>query len=290
MTSTPAPSVDRRRLRTILRREREKAQMTQDQVAIAMDWSLSKIIRIESGIVNISTNDLRALLDLYAVATTTKDELIELARAARRPPWWAEYRDSMSPQLVSYIGLEPHAAELHFFHNTLIPGILQTRAYAYAAIHGSAPEALDPAVADLQLEVRVRRQAEFFDQPSPPRLVVVLDEAAIRRQVGGPATLAKQLNHLIDLSHRPDVTIRIIPFTHGAHAGAFGPYIIMDFADPQSEPSVLFTEGASEEGMVREKPEVIDVYRRSFDQLSDSSLDPVKSIEFIGRVRDELWR
>jgi transcriptional regulator with XRE-family HTH domain len=285
---TPAGSVDRRRLRTVLRRERETARLTQDQVAAAMDWSLSKIIRIESGTVSISTTDLRALLDLYDVSTPEqKSELVALARSARRPPWWAAFRDFLTPAFVYYIGLEPNAAELSFFSSTLLPGILQTDEYARAALVASAPD-LDDSMIQMRLNVRLKRQSELFDQPSPPRLSVVLDEAAVRRQVGGSQVLRQQLEHLTEIAHRPYVRLRVVPFASGAHAGTFGPYVLMDFPDPVTDPPVLFHEGALEDEMVREKPGVVETYRRSFAHLRSTALEPAPSLEFIRRAMDDL--
>jgi transcriptional regulator with XRE-family HTH domain len=281
--------MDRRRLRTVLRTARERARMTQEQVATAMDWSPSKIIRIESGMVSISTNDLRALLDLYDVATPEqRSDLIVLARTARRPPWWAEYRDSLSRAFIYYIGLEPNAAELRFFNGTLIPGLLQTEAYATAALAGSAPREISEADAGYRLKVRMTRQVEFFDQERPPRLTVVLDEAALRRRVGGDDIMRDQLGRLVEIAELPHVTIRVIPFWHGAHSGTFGPYVIMDFHDPAAEPPVLFLEGALDDELVREKPDVVEKYREAFRRLTVAALDPEETIAIIRRADAEI--
>jgi transcriptional regulator with XRE-family HTH domain len=290
MSTTP-PSAGRRRLRTVLRRERESANMTQDQVAIAMDWSLSKVIRIEAGNVNISPSDLRLLLDLYDVsAPDVRKDLIELARAARRPPWWAEYRETMSQALVYYVGLEPEAEELRIFNNSLMPGLVQTKAYARAAIVGSVPRPLTDDDVTARVAVRMRRQTEIFDQPSPPRLIIALDETVVRRQVGGAQVLSRQLLHLTQLAQRPHVTVRLVTFASGAHTGTYGPYILMDFADPEVNKPLLFSEGAFDDSLVRERPEVIANYRKSFERLSEVALDPDASVAFIRKAIDDLWR
>jgi len=281
--------MDRRRLRTVLRTAREQARMTQEQVAAAMDWSPSKIIRIESGSVSISTNDLRALLELYDVATPEqRSDLIVLARTSRRPPWWAEYRDSLSRAFIYYIGLEPNAAELRFFNGTLIPGLLQTEDYAAAALTGSAPRVISAEAAAQRLSVRMIRQVEFFEQDEPPLLTVVLDEAALRRRVGGDDVMRDQLGRLAEIAGQPRVTVRVIPFTRGAHSGTFGPYVIMDFPDPEAEPPVLFLEGALDDELVREKPHVVEKYREAFQRLTDAALDPVETIEIIRRAAAEI--
>jgi transcriptional regulator with XRE-family HTH domain len=263
--------------------------MTQEQVATAMDWSPSKIIRIESGMVNISTNDLRALLDLYNVATPEqRSDLIVLARTARRPPWWAEYRDSLSRAFIYYIGLEPNAYELRFFNGTLVPGLLQTEAYAKAALAGSAPREISAEDAGFRLKVRMTRQVEFFEQERPPRLTVVLDEAALRRRVGDDAIMRDQLGRLAELAALPHVTILVIPFSHGAHSGTFGPYVIMDFPDPVAEPPVLFLEGALDDELVREKPHVVAKYREAFRRLTVTALDADETIGIIRRAAAEI--
>lgn len=291
--ASPAPSVDRRRLRRILRTERDAARMTQDHVATIMEWSLSKVIRIESGAVKISTNDLRALLDLYNVPDDRRTELLDLARASRRPPWWSEYREYLTPSLIYYIGLEPNAASMQYFHSTLIPGIVQTIGYARASIIPAMETSAHQAVEDVseetlrrRLNVRMRRQAEFFQRVPPPRLHVILDEAALRRVVGGHAVMREQMLHLIDVGSEPHVTIQVIPFTHGMHIGTFGPYIIIDFPDPDAVP-VLYLEGAfGGDEVVKEKPEVIELYRKSFEKLQTSALSPEESLDFIKTVAD----
>jgi len=263
--------------------------MTQEQVATAMDWSPSKIIRIESGMVNISTNDLRALLDLYDVATPEqRSDLIVLARTARRPPWWAEYRDSLSRPFIYYLGLEPNAQELRFFNGTLVPGLLQTEAYATAALAGSAPREISDEDAAFRLRVRMTRQVEFFEQDRPPRLIVVLDEAALHRRVGGDDIMREQLGRLVELAGLPHVTIRVIPFSHGAHSGTFGPYVIVDFPDPAAEPPVLFLEGALDDELVREKPHVVAKYREAFRRLALAALEPDETLALIRRAAAEI--
>jgi transcriptional regulator with XRE-family HTH domain len=281
--------MDRRRLRNVLRTAREQARMTQEQVATAMDWSPSKIIRIESGMVNISTNDLRALLDLYNVATPEqRSDLIVLARTARRPPWWAEYRDSLSRPFIYYIGLEPNARELRFYNAIMVPGLLQTEAYARAALIGSAPREISDENAAFRLKVRMTRQDEFFGQNRPPELTVVLDEAALRRRVGGDEIMREQLGRLAELAALPHVKIHVIPFTHGAHSGTFGPYVIMDFPDPAAEPPVLFLEGALDDELVREKPHVVAKYREAFRRLMLAALDPDETVGMIRRAAAEI--
>jgi hypothetical protein len=252
-----------------------------------MEWSQSKIIRIESGSVSISVTDLRALLALYHVADQQRvDELLALARAARRRTWLAPYRDLLSPAFATYVELEADTSVMRHFHATLVPGILQTPEYASACIVESMSAIDRQAGSSLFLEIRLRRQREVFDQDSPPDLVLVLDEAVLRREIGGRSVMAAQLKHLIDLATRPHVEILVIPFSSGAHAGVFGPFVIMDFADPEDKP-VLYREGAFMDELVRDRSDLIGTYRETFDHLVATALDEAESLAFIRRVAEE---
>ena len=155
MDATPGPLVQRRRLRTELRRARAEADLTQDQVADAMDWSLSKIIRIETGAVGISTNDLRALLSLYKIHGPDRvHELVELARASRQPSWLSKYRGDISPQYLQYIEYEQAASVLRTYEPLLIPGLLQTEEYAAAIMRELADP--DRPAETIQNRIRIR--------------------------------------------------------------------------------------------------------------------------------------
>jgi hypothetical protein len=259
--------------------------MTQDQVATAMEWSLSKVIRIESGAVSITTNDLRALLDLYGIQN--KAPLLDLARAARKAPWWNDYRDQLTPTFVYFVGLESNATRMQHFHPSLVPGILQTEAYAREVLRQYAVNPLPPEVFEQRVEVRMRRLGEFLKQTPPPAMEVILDEAVVRRLVGGPEVMLGQLNHLLELNTRDELRMQVLPFTKGAHPGGSGTFIIMDFADDDVTP-VVYLEGAFHDQVVREKPEVLDVYRKVFARLQSMALSPDESADFVRRVASEL--
>lgn len=280
-----APSVERRRLRSILRRERDALGLTQDQVATAMEWSLSKVIRIESGSVSITTNDLKALLDLYGVKE--KAPLLELARAARKAPWWNDYRDDLAAPFVYFLGLEGNAARMQHFHPSLVPGILQTAGYAREVFERYEPDPISSETLDRRVELRMRRLNEFLNQHPAPAMEVILDEAVVRRMVGGAEVMKCQLDHLYELSTRPEVSIQVLPFSKGAHPGGSGTFIIMDFADEDAAP-VIYLEGAFHDQVVREKPEVLEVYRKVFARLQAMALSPDESAEFIRRVASDL--
>src|SRR5580698_10933012 len=187
------PGVQRRRLRIALRRAREGAQLTQRGASEKLDWSLSKVIRIEAGAQGLSVTDLKAMCETYAV---TDEELIATltaaARGSRGPSWWSQYRDLISPQLALYLDHEDAASSVRVFHPLLVPGLLQTEDYAVALLseHPDEGHRLDPIT-----EFRMRRQERLF-QRSELEFEFILDEEALHRWIGGAAAMRRQLQHL----------------------------------------------------------------------------------------------
>lgn len=244
----PDPTIQRRRLRSELRKAREAANMTQRDVAAAMDWSQSKLIRIESGAVNISTNDLRALLGHYGIDSVRKDALVDVARAAREPTPWSIYRDVASPEYIAFLGYESSASIIRNFEPLLVPGLLQTEEYARTVIsmlEGHNPQKIDPLV-----DLRVQRQELIVREPAPS-LHFIMDEAVIRRVAGGRDVMRRQLRQLQTLAEDPNVTIRIVPFEEGLYSRQRVPYILLEFPDPE-DGDVLYVENPQGEYIIRE--------------------------------------
>ena len=209
-------------------RARLQAGLTQDQVATAMDWSLSKVIRIEAGSVGISTNDLKALLILYKMVDGEQtDDLVALARAGRERSWQSAYRDVVSPRMLQLIEYEAAALIIRNFQPLVVPGLLQTEEYAKAVLGQFAGTATAARI-DAQVDFRMRRQ-ELLDRADMPLLFFILDEAATRRLVGGPAVMRRQVRKLIELAGRPNITVEIVPFSAGVHPGLLGPFVIYEF-------------------------------------------------------------
>src|SRR6185312_4330001 len=193
--NNPSPVVQRRRLRTELRKARQDAGLTQEQVADAMDWSLSKVIRIEAGTVGISTTDLKALLNHYQIDDPDlSSQLVALARAARERSWWSVYRDAAPPGVLQLIGYEAASYIIRNFETLLIPGLLQTEDYARAVFmtleEGATAERVNTSV-----EIRMRRQDQL-DRDDPPLLFFILDEAVVRRLIGGRDVMRRQIHSL----------------------------------------------------------------------------------------------
>lgn len=287
MGEAQSPTVCRRRVRLALRKARETAALTQEQVAVEMDWSPSKVIRIESGTVSISTNDLRALLRLYGVTDDRETtQLLRLARTARQRAWWNEFRDAIPAMFVPYIGLETEACTLRCFQAESIPGLLQTEAYARAMISGTAPDEPGADRVEQLVAVRKLRQRKVLGRPDPPQIIAVLDESVTRRVVGSRAVLREQLAHLVQAARRPNITIRVLPFTAGPHPGMAAVFTILDFPDDADDP-VLYVENAMT-GDILDRPEEMGMYYRAFDKSTALALDPEASIALVEDVAAEL--
>jgi transcriptional regulator with XRE-family HTH domain len=291
MTTVHGPTVGRRRLRSTLRRARESVGLTQEQVAVAMDWSLSKLIRIEAGTVSISTNDVKALLQHYAITDPTQvAELVDLARVSRRRSWWSQYKETLPPPYLSYIGLEVEASRLRFFQPSGIPGLLQTEAYARAAVTASAAttpalDLLDDSEIETRQAIRMRRQQDVFNRPTPPSIDVVLDEATLIRQTGGPACLHEQLLHLLGVSRSSLATIHVLPFTAGDYAPQ-PPFVILEFPDPE-DGDVVYLEGELSQDVI-DRPSLVAPYQQTFARLRQMSLSEAESLARIEKIAGEL--
>jgi transcriptional regulator with XRE-family HTH domain len=244
----PDPTVHRRRLRYELRNAREAAGKTQRDVARAMDWSQSKLIRIESGAVNISTNDLRALLGYYEVASARIDALVELARAAREVPRWNIYKDVASPEYTTFLGYESSASVIRNFEPLLVPGLLQTEEYArtvLSLIFSQEPQKVDPLV-----DLRIERQELLIREPAP-NFHFIVDEAVIRRVAGERDVMRRQLRQMLELSERENITLRIVPFEKGLYRRQRLPYWLFEFPDPE-DGDILYVENPRGEYFIRE--------------------------------------
>ncbi|MFY1655141.1 DUF5753 domain-containing protein [Solwaraspora sp. WMMB762] len=280
------PTIGRRRLRAALRRAREAAALTQDYVAAQMDWSLSKLIRIESGSVSISTNDVKALLDLYGVRDQQQvQELVELARAARRRAWWSGYKDRVPAAYAAYIGLEAEASALRYFQPISFPGLLQTEEYARAVIPADGPHHVPAAEIEGRVQIRLARQHEVLFGADPPQIEVIIDEAALRRMTGGPRVLREQLQHVAKMSAAPHVTVRVLPFTAGSNT-VLGPFVILHFAD-QADADVVYVESALVEEVI-DRADEVRPYQHVFDRLRAESLSPADSVAMLHDLARQL--
>ena len=279
MGDGPRTVVKRRRLKAELRSARLEAKLTQDQVAEAMEWSPSKIIRIEAGSVGVSANDMKELLRLYGITDPKRvDELLTLARVARERS--TTYRDA-PPKLLQFIEYEAAASAIHMFQPALVPGLLQTEEYARTALGVLRPEATEAQV-DASVKVRMKRQ-EILNRTEPVELLFVMDEAVIRRQVGGEDVMRRQVRHLVEVANRKNVTLEVVRFSAGAHAGMEGPFVIFEFPDTEDD-DVLYLETSHGELIIRDEPNEIAAYEERLASLRRLSAGPKGSVAFLERV------
>ncbi|MEV8551625.1 helix-turn-helix transcriptional regulator [Streptomyces glaucescens] len=282
MASNVNPTVRRRRLGQELRRLRELKGMTAEEVAERLLVSQSKISRLENGRRSISQRDVRDLCGVYEVEDhRIVDSLMQMAKDSRQQGWWHSFGDI--PYSV-YIGLETDAASLRVYDPQVVPGLLQTRGYAEALIQGALPEAT-PADIDKRVQVRLRRQERIAAEENPLRLWAVLDEAAVRREVGGKQVMIEQLEYLLEMSQLPHVTVQLIPFQMGAHPGVSGQYAILEFPDA-ADSSVVYIEGVTSD-LYLEKAQDVQKYAVMYEHLRAQALNVEQTREFIAEVVKE---
>jgi transcriptional regulator with XRE-family HTH domain len=279
------PSSLARQLAKELRRRREAALMTGEEAAAQLGWSASKVSRIETGQA-VGAEDLGRLLDLYQVTGFDRDALSHLARSVEehRRGWWDAYTDTLGHGYAEMIKLEAGAKTERQYVPTLVPGLLQTPAYATEIIRTSLLDAPEEAIRQRVL-VRTRRQHEL-SKDDPLELAVVIDEAVLRRQVGGPALMKEQLSHLVEMAALPNITLQVLLFTNGPHPGITTAFFILQ------SPGVIATEVVYQEYLTGElfiwDPNEIVHYSRTFDRLREISLEPDESVALIARTASRI--
>jgi hypothetical protein len=248
-----------------------------------MEWSPSKLIRIESGHVSISTNDLKALLSHYGVKDKGRvNGLLDLARTSRGASFYDQYADVLKSGFREYLAYEALASVIRQYDPVLISGLLQTEEYGRAILDaaGFGPEAVDKAWA-----VRQHRQ-ELHDLESPPDMLFVVDEASIRRLVGRGHVMRHQLERLKEFAVAPHITLQILPFSRGAHPGMFGNFILLEFTDANLDPLVHLE--SINEITVRDDTDLIARYLDRYLKLEELALPPEESIALLDKLIGEM--
>lgn len=279
MGRVASPTVRRRELAARLRELRVAAGMTIDDVAGRLLVSTTKLSRLETAARPASLRDVKDLSDLYRVTADERERLMTLARDSRRRSWWQQYDLPYS----TYVGLEAASLSISHYATSIVPGLLQTREYARAVTEGVVPETSADALEQL-VEARLTRQ-DLLTGDQPPRLWTVLDEAVLRRLVGGPAVMHAQLTALVADAARPNVTVQIIPFEAGSHPGMDSTFILLQLEDAVSD--VVYVEGLLGHHYLQ-SPADLDRYRRVFDQLRAVALSPKESATKIASILDTL--
>ncbi|MFJ1729786.1 helix-turn-helix domain-containing protein [Streptomyces sp. NPDC088254] len=280
------PAVRRRKLGAELRALRTGAGLTSDEAARLVGWHQSKVSRIETGSSGAKPADVRSLLDAYGVGDPQLREvmlaLAGLDDGAGRDHWWHAYRGVLPPTYRDFISLESQARAMRTLETTVVPGLLQTAEYARAvtraAVGGVPEERLDTLV-----EVRLTRQEVLRARP-PLELDAVLDEAVLRREVGGPEVMARQLERLMEAARLPQVRLQVLPFTAGAHIGVTGPFVVFSFSSTSDLDVVVLDHLTST--LYLERKEDLRVYTEAFNALQANALSPEDSLEYIAAIGD----
>jgi transcriptional regulator with XRE-family HTH domain len=284
MVGDHSPTVRRRRLALELRRLREAARLTCEEVADHLECSASKISRVETGRVSVSPRDVRDMLDLYGVPAAQRESLVQLARDSRQKGWWHAFSDTMQPQFATYVGLESAASEIRIYEVSLIPELLQTEDYARVVIRSGMMSSPSDDV-ERQVALRMARQPAIT-RDDPPKVWAVLDEAALRRQVGGPGLMRLQLDHLLAQAALPNVAVQVIPFGGGAHPAMGRPFIILVFPE-RVDTDVVYLEDLTSALYLEDVAEV-DRYNVFFNHLRATALSFEDSSALITSVLKEM--
>ena len=278
-----SPTVRERRLARSLRQLREGAGLTIEEVAEKLEISASTVSRMETAQVGVRPRDLGFLLDMYEVSGPEREQLLQIARERRQQRWWQEYADLPN---IAVAGLEAEASTIWQYSTQLVPGLLQTEAYARAVLEAIRLDA-EPGDIERRLELRLHRQTVLTSE-NPPEYWVVLDEAVARRQVGGPVVMAQQLQHLIEAAKQPKVTLQVLPFSSGQHAGMDGEFTILHYGE-SADPDVVYIENTGGD-MYLEEREVTRRYSKLFDHLRAAAQNPGESIRTLGSIQSQLDR
>lgn len=277
-----SPTFLRFQLGRQLRRLREDAGLTAEEVGTEVDCSGSTIRRIEAGGVGIKRPALLQMLSLYKVTDDHRDTLVALAKQGTQRGWWARHRD-LPTAYGQFVGLEPAANQVRKYEALLVPGLLQTEEYARAVILGCRPQESVEGV-DLRVKIRMERQVAL-NRDNPLHLWAIFDEAVLHRHVGGAQVMADQLDHLLAVASRRNVTIQVLPYSVGSYAGMAEPFAILAF-DELSD--MVYVEGLT--GDLYMDDDEVARYMLVFDHLRAAALNPNESVKLIRDARAHLPR
>lgn len=268
-----SPSARRRRLSALLRQTREERGLRIDAVNKELGWSSGKLSRMERNEWKLpSVRDMKDLADLYDLPDSMREAITSLARESRVRGWWVEFRDVLRGGLADF---ESGASMIRTFEALLVPGLLQTPDYAAAILRGG--RVLSDEDIDRKVAGRMRRQDILTDDG--PRVWAVVDEAALRKQVGGPEVMSAQIRHLIDMAECPNIDIQVIRDAQGSHAAMDGSFMVLDFPDPADLP-LVYIETATED-LYLEQPAALQHYVSIFGHICSAAETPEASVRYL---------
>ena len=272
----PSPTTLRRQVGAELRRLRERAERSAADVATALGWSESKLSRIETAHTGVRNLDLDRLLELYGAPDDARRRIRALAVQSRQKAWWEAYGDALPNAYEAYIGFEAEAVSIYNYEAQVVPGLLQTAEYANAVTQAYGLFE-DSELVGQRVAVRMARQAVLTREP-PPTLWAIVDEALLRRPIGGPDVHRRQLIRLIEAGELPMVTLQVLPFAVGSHRALAGSFVVLEFAE--GDGPLVYSEGLTA-GVFRSKAEELRAYWMCFEALRSAALSPRESTDFI---------
>jgi transcriptional regulator with XRE-family HTH domain len=282
---TTGPTVRRRRLGSELRKLRDASGMKLEEVAAELGVAPSTLSRIETGKAPTKSAYLSQMLEMYGVTDPAQRQvLVDMAREGHRKGWWAAYDDVLPSGFDIFVGLEAETTGIRSYENSVVYGLLQTQDYARAVLRELLPRHTDEQI-DRQVDLRMARQRRLDEEPALD-LWVIHDEAVIRRAVGGAAVMRGQLTRLLEVGARPGMTLQVLPFESGAHAGMRGPFSILEFPD-RTDSRIAHVESMG--GFIyMEKDREVRTCSDALDRLRAAALAPGASADLIATVRANL--
>ncbi|WP_049655485.1 helix-turn-helix transcriptional regulator [Kitasatospora sp. MY 5-36] len=284
-----SPTVLRRRLGSELRRLRERTGRQAKSVADELGFSATKVSRIESGQTTLKESDIRAMLELYGVSDEAElRQFISLTRRSTQRGWWHDYADTLPDWFQTYVGLEADAARIRSYETELIPGLFQTPEYSRAIFRASlvGQDGDIEGAVDRRSQLRLQRQ-EVLHRTDPPVIHAVLNEVALSRPIGGPGVMRDQILHLLKLVERPNLSVRVLPLSAGAHAAMSMSFRILSFSDV---PGHLVYVEALTSSLYLEREADIARHEFVFDRLTEMAMSPQESATWMARLLKENYR
>ncbi|PIM73718.1 transcriptional regulator [Streptomyces sp. JV178] len=276
------PTTRRRQLGADLRRLRELKGLTLEEAGARVGVSKATLSRYETKEGSVKWPTVDALCREYDAPEEERLALVELAKAAKIQGWWRSLADPIPDSMNLMLTLEDEVVREDHYACMFIPGLLQTRDYA-EAVHRSSERQCPEREVQHMVDIRMKRQ-ELLQRKDPPHVWCIIDEAAIRRTVGGPEVMASQLRHLLTMAELPHITIQVLPFTTGAHAAAVGSFLILAGQKPDLDVVYVDLIGG---GLFMEKPQELERYRLAFQYLKAQALDLESSAQLIHRISKE---
>jgi hypothetical protein len=283
MPRPTGPTIARWQLGRQLREHRDMAKLTHGEIADVLACSESKIYKIESGDVGVARGDLLVMLDRYKVPDELRATLLDLQRQGKERGWWARFGQVPNPYSM-YVGLESAATTVKNFELALVPGLLQTADYTRALIRGQGIVE-EEAEIERRVKLRLARQTCLTEEPQL-NLWTILDEAVVRRQIGGREVMAEQLAHLVEMGKRANVTVQVLPFSEGGHAGTLGSLAVLEYPDHIHSPVVYIETYAG--GVYLEGAEDLRRVNVAYTHMQAAALSTTKSAELIAAAARQL--